>query len=153
VTEDLANQAVLRAELNIEIDEILQRSLAAQKSLSRTQDRIQERRDQLIALDREIENAIENAPRGTLASLPALRGRQSPNETQTGFIPRDAVVVETALSRAPGLSGLEERQIDELQTRIAEGECLTDALQGVTGTINRHTLAVLLRSLTLCTNR
>lgn len=179
VAEDLAQQAVLRAELNIEIDEVLQRSLAAQKTLSRTQERIQERREQLIGLDREIEKVIENAPRGTLAALPTLRGEQSPSSideanlnaslepapnaasiaaqeqapsVENVFIPRDSDRVASALSRAPGLSGLEARQIDDLQSRIANGECLTDALQGVTGTINRHTLAVLLRSLSLCTN-
>ena len=55
--------------------------------------------------------------------------------------------VAKALKRAPGISRLTPEQRDVLQARLVEGACMTDVLREVTGKINRHTLAVLMRSL------
>ena len=102
-------------------------------------------------------DAVTTGQEGTVTALLTPETPQidrAQNNTATGaadnLIPRDADAVARALSRAPGLGGLSAAQRQELETTILAGTCLTDALNTVAGTINRHTLAVLLRDLKLC---
>ena len=60
---------------------------------------------------------------------------------------RDVAIVAKALKRAPGMSTLAPEKVTAIEARLVRGDCLTDILREETGRINRHTLAVLMRSL------
>lgn len=79
-------------------------------------------------------------PDATIA--PALRAAPPPVPTS-----RAPDLVVSALQNAPGLGDLNRAERAALARELANGACLVDALTEATGTLNRHTLAVLMRDL------
>jgi len=178
----LARQAILQSNLRAELSTLVSKNELASSALSETQEELRARNDDLVALRKELAALVSDAPERIATQLPSLRAQTARGQDATeneelltsalesavtpatdatlrdlagqssAFVPRDAQLVGAALGKAPGLSSLSSAQMTDLQTRIEAGECLTDALKASTGTINRHTLAVLLRSFPLCSN-
>jgi len=63
--------------------------------------------------------------------------------------PREPEAVSRAIETAPGLSDIGEAKLGVLRSELESGACLTDALVEATGSINRHTLAVMMREIEL----
>jgi hypothetical protein len=58
--------------------------------------------------------------------------------------------VSRAIAAAPGLAGTPTEKQSELQELLTEGVCTHDALSAVFNSINRQTLASLVRDLGRC---
>ena len=175
-SQELADGAIEAAALRAEIDELLARAQTARSLLSTTQEQLGASAERLDGIEQQIEIALANAPENAAISPPPARATTATNDPNiqaaledvatsaidsaeiartrpaANLIGRDRVVVAKALERAPGLSELSSSQRASLENQMVRGVCLTDALQDVTGQINRHTLAVLLKTMKLCTN-
>ncbi|MEL7348942.1 MAG: hypothetical protein AAFN17_14390 [Pseudomonadota bacterium] len=64
--------------------------------------------------------------------------------------PRPAPVVAAAMADAPGMWAVTAAQRETLTAELEAGACVTDALQGVFGTVNRQMAVALIRRLPNC---
>lgn len=91
-------------------------------------------------------NLNETPAQGAEADAAAPSGDPGLHD-EAGMEPRDADAVASALRTAPGLDPLTEAELQQLSSKLAAGECVTDALSAVFDRIPILTLRNLIRDL------
>ncbi|HRO13322.1 MAG TPA: hypothetical protein PK452_17490, partial [Amaricoccus sp.] len=101
-------------------------------------------RDALAARLAELEESVAEATAGQAAAVAVAAPEAA------GGAGRAAAAVQAAVATAPGLAEASAAERAALVTALEGGACVTDALAGALGEINRQTAAALMRGLGGC---